>query len=137
MALAHRRYTAWAARALDNAGAEHRVYVIGEPGKAYGMFYAVLRDGLADIRLGALAPEKKAGFAGSSLYAGAVKLLHEAGAQQAVSRPQLTNTPVINIYASLGFQLRHPEMVCHWHAPKAPHLVDTRAMWEEDARHDA
>ena len=71
-----------------------------------------------------VAKEKQAGIAGLSLYAGVLQALHQAGAERAVTRIQLTNTAVMNLYAALGFQFRDAHRVYHWHAPDAPNLLN-------------
>jgi len=57
------------------------------------------------------------------LFRGALRELASRGASQATARISATNTAVLNIYASLGFRFHEPELVFHWHAPTATHLV--------------
>ncbi len=128
-ALAHDRYAEWVRRGLES-GESHRVYVLGPEGDVWGLLYATLEDGVADLRLGALDKSRQSGFAGLSLYAGALRLLRESGARQAVSRPQMSNPAVLNLYAAMGFRFERPETVWHWHAPGARHLLNLETTWE-------
>ncbi len=130
VALAHHRYRGWVEAALDRGRDEDHVYVLGRPGEVHGMFYARLENGEAHLELGAVDKARPASIAGPSLYGGVMRALREAGAERAVSRPQLLNTPVINIYARLGFRFSEPEQVFHWHSPEARHLLPREAYLE-------
>ena len=130
LTLAHLRYREWVARGLEKRHEGHRVFVLGETGRIRGMMYAVLDGDMADLRLGALHPSRQSGLDGYFLYAGALAALRGMGAGKAVSRPQLSNPRVLNIYAALGFQFSDPHQVYHWHLPESRHLVAESELWK-------
>ena len=133
-ALAQKRFMHWAACGLEGDD-HHKIHVLGPPGEVWGVIYSVLNEATAALRLGAVAPEKQSEIAGLGLYAGTLLALHQAGAKRAVTRIQMANTPVMNLYAALGFQFHAPHKVYHWHAPHAPHLLDEAAVLNR-IRHD-
>jgi hypothetical protein len=78
---------------------------------------AVIYDGRADLRLGAIDPQKSTGFAGILLYADSVRAVQERGAKSVFGKIAAANTPVMNVFSMLGFQFSSPEATLHWHAP--------------------
>jgi ribosomal protein S18 acetylase RimI-like enzyme len=120
--LADRRYRVWLERALAQPRPGTLVEVVGQEGAPRGFLHAELEKAAADIRLAAVDPEA-AGIAGPELYRGALRELAARGAAQATARISAANTAVLNIYASLGFRFHEPELVFHWHAPMATHLI--------------
>jgi hypothetical protein len=120
--LADRRYRVWIERALAEPTPGTLVEVVGQEGAARGFLHAELEKAAADIRLAAVDREA-AGIAGPELYRGALRELASRGATQATARISAANTAVLNIYASLGFRFHEPELVFHWHAPMAKHLI--------------
>jgi hypothetical protein len=123
VALGHRRYRRWIENALADPDPAVHVYVLGPRGSVHGFFHVVLEDGAADLRLGGVAVESQLGLAGPALYAGVLADLKRQGARSASAKISASNTAVMNIYASLGFRFSAPELVFHWHAPNAPHLL--------------
>jgi hypothetical protein len=121
--LANLRYRRWVHNAFSKPAPESHLYVIGQPGAVSGFFHIVLKDGLADLRLGAVDPAVQSGIAGFNLYVGVLKALKQAGAHRATAKIPAANIAVMNIYASLGFRFSHPEAIFHWHSPNAPNLI--------------
>jgi hypothetical protein len=119
---ADRRYRVWVERALAEPTPGTLVEVIGSEGAPLGFLHAEIERGTADIRLAAV-DGSAAGIAGPELFRGALRELASRGASQATARISAGNTAVLNIYASLGFRFHEPELVFHWHAPTATHLV--------------
>lgn len=120
-ALADLRYREWVGRALAEPSAGTRMIVVGPPERASGFLHAEVEGGRADIRLAAVAREQ-GGIAGPELFRGALRLLAEEGTGQATARVSAGNTPVLNVYAALGFRFHDPDIVLHWHAPESRHL---------------
>jgi hypothetical protein len=122
-ALANLRYSRWIERALDTPGPGGHVFVLGPPGSVVGFMHVVIRDGHADLRLGAVDPENDLGFAGFSLYAETLRAVCALGAHSVSAKIAAANTRVLNVCAMLGFRFSNPESAFHWHAPHAPHLL--------------
>jgi L-amino acid N-acyltransferase YncA len=135
--LANRRYASWVDKGFLGRDDRHKVYVIDHSRRIAGFAYTVLCDSVADLKLCAVAPELKQSIVGFHLYSEVLTMLKQAGIRQVVSRPQAANAAVMNIYASLGFRLREPMTVFHWHAPTARHLVALDKIWNEDSPADA
>lgn len=119
--LADRRYAAWVHNALTGGNPADHVFVLGKPGEVTGFMNAVIRNGVADLRLGAVNPDNALGFAGFSLYAETLRASAELGATTAIATISAANTAVLNVCAALGFQFSQPEAIFHWHyLPKEP-----------------
>jgi RimJ/RimL family protein N-acetyltransferase len=118
--LANRRYVHWVLNALNGTDQSDLVFVLGPPGGAIGFMEVIVRDGKADLRLGAVDPERNSGLAGFSLYAETLRALLEMGTKSASAKIAAANTAVLNVCASLGFRFSQPETVLHWHAPDFP-----------------
>jgi hypothetical protein len=116
-------------RALDEIDATHHVFVIGPVGAPLGFVDIILRGETADLRLAAVDLSNEYGFVGFSLFSETLRTITDMGARRAIAKLSAANTPVVNIYAALGFRFSQPEMIMHWHAPHAPHLLCV-----EDAR---
>jgi ribosomal protein S18 acetylase RimI-like enzyme len=122
-ALANRRYAQWVRRALDGADPDDHVLVLGPPNSVVGFMNVVIRDGRADLRLGAVDPENKLGFAGFSLYSETLLAVYAMGARSVSAKVTVANTRVLNVCAMLGCRFSDPQSTYHWHAPNAAHLL--------------
>jgi hypothetical protein len=118
--LADRRYAVWVRNALASEDAADHVFVLGRPGEVAAFMHVVLKDGHADLRLGAVNPENSLGFAGFSLYVESLRAAAGLGARSASARISAANTAVLNVCAALGFQFSQPEAIFHWHYSKDP-----------------
>jgi hypothetical protein len=122
-ALANRRYAHWVQRALDGGDPDDHVLILGPPNSVVGFMNVVIRDGHADLRLGAVDPEGELGFAGFSLYSETLRAVHTMGARSMSAKIAAANTRVLNVCAMLGCWFSNPESTFHWHAPNAAHLL--------------
>jgi RimJ/RimL family protein N-acetyltransferase len=121
--LANRRYMQWVRNALDSGNPDDHVLVLGRPNAALGFMNVVIRDGNADLRLGAVDPENEIGFAGFALYAETLRAVHTLSARSASAKISAANTRAMNVCASLGFRFFSPEATLHWHAPNSSRLL--------------
>ena len=117
--LANARYVTWMRNALSGSDPNDFVFVLGEPGEVVGFMDVVIRDARANLRLGAVDPEKNLGFSGAgfSLYVESVRAALELGAKSVTTKISSANTRVLNVFSRLGFRFSKPEAVLHWHAP--------------------
>lgn len=122
-ALANARYRFWLDNALSRPGPGTRVFALGAAGPAMGFFHVEIEEASADLRLAAVDPAGNAGIAAFSLYSGVLQALACLGVQRVTARLTATNTPVVSLYAALGFRFTEPQVVRHWHPVIAPHLV--------------
>jgi hypothetical protein len=129
--LANRRYMQWVRCALDSGVPDDHVLVLGRPNTVLGFMNVVIRDGNADLRLGAVDPENEIGFAGFALYAETLRTVHRLGAHSASAKIAAANTRVMNVCASLGCRFSSPETTLHWHAPNSSHLLPTPLSWQQ------
>ena len=123
--LANRRYVQWVKNALDCGNPDDHVLVLGRPNAALGFMNVVIRDGHADLRLGAVDPKNQIGFAGFALYAETLRVAHSLGARSASAKVAAANIRVMNVCASLGCRFYKPETTLHWHAQNASRLLPT------------
>lgn len=122
-ALADERYRQWVRNALAARGETEFLLTCGPVGNPAGLFHAVLRGDVADLRLAAVDPALHSGFLGAGLFVGALTQLVARGARRAQARLSAGNIPILNLYSSLGFAFHEAEAVYHLHAHPAPHLV--------------
>jgi GNAT superfamily N-acetyltransferase len=115
--LADRRYRRWVTNALAGSNPGERLYVMGEPGNVQGFYHLALDESVSDLRLAAVAPELQGTMLGFDLYLAALHTLKELGVHRVVTTISGTNTPVINVFAMLGFRFSEPELIYHWHVP--------------------
>lgn len=115
--LANARYIHWIRNALSGSNPDNFVLVLGEPGEVIGFMDIVVRDGRADLRLGAVDPGKNLGFSGAgfSLYLESVRAILKLGAKSVTTKIASANTRVLNVFSMLGFRFSKPEAVLHWH----------------------
>jgi GNAT superfamily N-acetyltransferase len=111
---ASQRYVRWIRRALSAADAGDRVFVMGD-GDPTCFFHLRVDGDTADLRLAGVRADLQGGAIGYGLYAAVLEWLRENGVRRATARFSATNTPVLNLYASLGFSFSSPEIVLHWH----------------------
>jgi len=123
--LANARYVHWMRLALKDAGSDDKVLVLGAPGAVIGFMNVIVRNGHADLRLGAIDPSNEFGFLGFFLYAEVLRWMRNMGVRRASAKISAANTRVLNVCAKLGFQFSNAEAVYHWHSPDATHLLPT------------
>jgi hypothetical protein len=123
--LANRRYVQWVRNALEGGNPDDHVLVLGRTNAVLGFMNVVIRDGNADLRLGAVDPGNEIGIAGFALYAEALRVVYTFGARSASAKIAAANTRVMNVCASLGCRFFSPETTLHWHAPNSPRLLQT------------
>jgi ribosomal protein S18 acetylase RimI-like enzyme len=121
--LANYRYQHWITAAVASQSDCEYVFVSGPEGSATGFVHAMIKEGVADIRLLAVSPEANKGLLGPAFFVSALHELTRLGARQAKARLSAGNTPVLNLYSSLGFSFSDAEAIFHLHDPDAPHLL--------------
>jgi RimJ/RimL family protein N-acetyltransferase len=114
--LANARYVQWMRNALSGSNPNNVVFVLGQPGEVVGFMDIVIRNGRADLRLGAVDPSKNTGFSGAgfSLYVESVRTVLGLGAKSVTTKIASANTRVMNVFSRLGFRFSKPEAVLHW-----------------------
>jgi hypothetical protein len=122
-ALANRRYEHWVHRALNGGDPDDCVFVLGQPDSVLGFMNVVIKDGNADLRLGAVDPENDLGIAGVALYAETLRAVCSMGVRSVSAKIAAANTRILNVCAMLGCRFSNPESTFHWHAPDAAHLL--------------
>ena len=121
--LADDRYRHWVRNAISARSPSEFIYVCGPQGSPSGFIHAKIEDTVADLRLAAIDAEQSTAFTGESLFSGALRHLAAAGARSAKAQLSAANTPIVNLYSSLGFTFQLPRIVFHRHAPNAKHLL--------------
>ncbi len=121
--LANERYRCWMQNALVTTDDSEFVFVCGPQGAPTGFLHAVVRGGVADLRLAGVADVPNGGILGPSLFSGALAQLVARGARQATARLSAGNLAVLNLYGSLGFVFTAAEAIYHRHSASARHLA--------------
>lgn len=128
-ALSELRYKHWVANALAAAGPGSRLYVTGEIGKVSGFFHVNIEGDEAYITIIAVQFDKQGGRTGHDLAAGSLADLKSRGIRRMSSKVSAMNSSVINLATYLGWRVSDPQVIFHWHAPNAPHLVQPREIF--------
>lgn len=121
-ALADQRYRLWIRKALQEPAEQEFVYACGPAGQPGGFLHVVLRDTAADLRLVAVDPQQPNAFAALGLFSGALRELFQRGVRTAHARLSAGNVAILNLYSSLGFSCRDPQIVLHLHRSNSRHL---------------
>jgi hypothetical protein len=61
--------------------------------------------------------------AGYALFLGLIEDLAKGGIRRVQSKLSAANTAMMNLAAFGGARFSDPQLVFHWHAPNAPHLL--------------
>lgn len=122
-ALANRRFAVWIGRGLATPRPGTRFFVMGPLGEPTGFMWAEIENGRAMLHLAAVDRSSSNGLAGPRLFAGTVDALEQEGVRNVSGKISAANTPVLNIYAALGFHASAPEYTFHWRQKDSPHLA--------------
>ena len=125
--LSELRYQRWLGNALDAVGPQNRLYVTGEVGAVTSFFHVTLNGEEAYITIIAVDPARQGGRTGIDLCCEVLKDLKASGVRKMSSKISAMNNNVQNFCVYFGWRFSDPQVVFHWHAPNAPHLVK----WEE------
>ncbi len=112
----HRRYRVWVQNSF--ADPRHEVLKATIAGDLVGFFIVEDRpDAGAYWHLNAIAPAWQGKGIGKRVWATMVAHHYAAGLRSIETTISAHNTPVLNIYAGLGFKLVAPQMTFHWVRP--------------------
>jgi hypothetical protein len=121
--LADRRYRRWVGSVLASTDPLDRVYVLGHPGTVKGFFQLRLNKDRAEVGIIAVAKALQGSPAGPELVIGTQLVLKAEGVRWITSKVSAANLGLLNLVTHLGYRLRQPEAVFHWHSPRAQHLL--------------
>jgi len=121
--LANARFRQWMTRAFASDDPADEILVLDGERGVLGFFHVRVADGLGDLRLVGIDPERNTAGAGYELIVATLHHVRQRGARGAVAKLAAANTPTVNVYAGLGFQFHRPRVTLHWHAPGAAHLL--------------
>lgn len=109
----HRRYRAWVRNSFDDT--QQKVLKATIVDDLVGFFIVEERsDRSVYWHLTAIAPSWQGRGLGKRLWRAMMARHHAAGLQRIVTRISAHNTPVMNLYAGLGFKFSEPQMTFHW-----------------------
>lgn len=113
--LSAERYRVWVRNSFENPRHSVLKATIGDA--LVGFFIVEDKDdGTAYWHLTAIAPGWQGRGIGTALWKGMVARHHATGRTAVETTISAHNTPVINLYARLGFRFQPPEMTFHWTA---------------------
>jgi len=118
-ALRHRR---WVQRLVEQPGVE--TYTTGDAGEPLGFFSVAVAGDFAEIQLAAVDARRHGKGIGFGLFAGALTELKDGGTRRCIGKVYAANTPIINVFAGMGFRFVATQALFHWHLPGAPHMRD-------------
>ena len=122
--LANRRYRDWLRRALAGENFQRVLVARDKEGRVKGISIAMEKGERGDPILLAVAPELIGTTFGIRLGVATYHYFQEQGVQIGYSKISISNTGAHNLHSYLGAHFIDPEIILHWHAPRAPHLLD-------------
>lgn len=115
-ALADKRYRVWIHNTLRQPRPSDTVFVLEYKTSVAGFFHVSIDGSHCDMRLAAMDPSYKSSLLGVELYSSTVAELQRQGIRKITTTISATNTPVLNLFSTLGFHFAQPQLVFHWHA---------------------
>jgi hypothetical protein len=88
-----------------------------------GFFQLRLNKDRAEVGIIAVAKALQGSPAGPELVIGTQLALKAGGVRWITSKVSAANLGLLNLVTHLGYRLRQPEAVFHWHSPNARHLL--------------
>lgn len=111
--LANQRYRVWVHNSLGHK--KQRLYKICDGPNIVAFFVTESRpDGVCYWHLTAIAPAFQGRGYGKRVWREMLALHQRQGMRQVATTIAARNTPVLNLYASLGFRFQPPETTLHW-----------------------
>lgn len=121
--LPERRHRLWMQDLLGSPATAAQTWTVGAPGQPEGLITAVFAPGQAEIQLAAVDVRRHGRGLGWSLFAGALRALKErGGVGRCISKQYASNTPMMNVFARVGFRFVDAQALFHWHSPGATGL---------------
>ncbi|MDE3088114.1 MAG: hypothetical protein KGJ80_01855 [Chloroflexota bacterium] len=121
--LSERRYRHWVRNAFSTLSPENAVYVMGEPGNVKGFSHIQTTGDSGYVTIIAVDKDLQGGMAGYDLCLGLMVEWKRAKLRKVVGKTSAANMAMLNMALNFGFRLANPQVVLHWHAPNAPHLI--------------
>jgi RimJ/RimL family protein N-acetyltransferase len=111
--LGDRRYGRWVRSSLDHP--TQRLLKVLDAERVIALFLVEKRtDGSAYWHLTAIAPEWQGQGYGRRVWQAMLRRHQAEGCESVTTTISARNTPVLNLYAQLGFRFLPPEMTFHW-----------------------
>jgi GNAT superfamily N-acetyltransferase len=120
--LADRRYQDWVRRTLDE-GNPQKLLTAAIDGQVCA-FSVIQVDGkLGYLQLNAVAPKWQGQKIGYGLIVSSLFYLQKQAVDSVHSKISVSNIRALNLHASLGAKFDDAQVLLHWHAPWAKHLL--------------
>jgi RimJ/RimL family protein N-acetyltransferase len=127
-ALANLRFRRWLEKAFASLGPSSRIYVTGESGAVTAFTHSNVEGDRAYITIGGADVAFQGRGAGAAVFLGTLEALRDSGVRRAQSKLSASNTAMMNLTAYAGCRFSNPELVYHWHAPDARHLLEAKSI---------
>jgi len=120
--LANKRYQEWASRTFDEENPQTLLVakIMGQV-CAFSIIEFDRKQGY--LHLNAVAPRWQGQKIGIGLLASTMRYFQKNGVELVRSKISAANTHAMNLHASLGARFYDPQILLHWHAPWATHLL--------------
>jgi ribosomal protein S18 acetylase RimI-like enzyme len=125
--LADRRYREWVRSALSGSSPDNVMYVIRRAGRAAGLSHVEFEGTRGHLTIIAVERSAQSQDIGQELGNMMRSDFHRRGLKEVWSQVSAINSQVLNFALPRGYRALKPQVIYHWHAPQAPHLVP----WEK------
>jgi len=120
--LANRRYQDWARRTFEPENPQ--ILLVARTNGDVCAFSIVQVNGeRGHLHLNAVAPQWQGKQVGVGLIASTLRYFQQQGVSYVVAKISAANTPAMNLHSFFGARFYDPQILLHWHAPWATHLV--------------
>lgn len=122
--LANKRYQEWASRTF--AAENPQILLVAKIKGQVCAFSIIQFDSKQGyLHLNAVAPRWQGQKIGIGLLSSTMRYFQKKGVDLVLSKISAANTRAMNLHAFLGARFYNPQILLHWHAPWATHLVIT------------
>lgn len=122
--LANKRYQEWASRTF--AAENPQILLVAKIKGQVCAFSIIQFDSKQGcLHLNAVAPRWQGQKIGIGLLSSTMRYFQKKGVDLVLSKISAANTRAMNLHAFLGARFYNPQILLHWHAPWATHLVTT------------
>ena len=120
--LADKRYQDWVRRTFDGNNPQ-RLMVAEMDGRVCAFSVIQIDGPEGHLLLNAVDPDWQGKKIGLGLVASTLRYFQGQGADSVHSKVSVSNARALNLHSKLGARFVNPQILLHWHAPWAQHLL--------------
>jgi len=120
--LADKRYQDWVKRAFHKEN-QQELFVLQKDNQICAFLVIEIKEKEGRLHLNAVSCDFQGKGIGLESIASMLFYFKNKGVEKATTKISVSNTRALNLHSKLGAQFENPQILFHWHAPWAKHLV--------------